>query len=77
MRSNLGGKSLNSIVKDTETFAKCMKEFSIIKMLRKGRRNVKQFIVWSSMQKAKIEVNPNYLRDSEPAEKDTPKIEQK
>jgi hypothetical protein len=64
MRSNLGGKSLNNIVKDTVTFAKCMREFSLIKMLRKGRRNVKQYIVWSIMQKAKIEVNPNYLREN-------------
>lgn len=64
MRSNLGGRTLNNIVKDTATFAKSMKEFTFIKMLRKGRKNVKQYIVWSSMQKAKIEVNPNYLRDS-------------
>ena len=54
MRSNLGGQKLNSIVKDTAAFAKSMKEFSIIKMMRKNRKNTKQFIVWSGMQKAKI-----------------------
>jgi hypothetical protein len=33
-------------------------------MLRKGRKNVKQYIVWSSMQKTQVEVNPNYLREN-------------
>lgn len=54
MRSNLGGQKLNNIVKDTAALAKSMKEFSIVKMMRKGRKNTKQFIVWSGTEKGKI-----------------------
>jgi hypothetical protein len=47
MRSNLPGQQLSGILKQQEAFAKTMKEFSIIKMLRRSRKNQKQYIVWN------------------------------
>ena len=35
-----------------------MKEYSIIQMLRRNRKNTKQFIVWNEMKKAESEINP-------------------
>lgn len=62
MRGNLGGKALNHIVKDKEAMSKTMKEFSIVKMLRRRRVNKKQYILWNGMQKKEVEVNPTYVK---------------
>lgn len=64
MRSNLGGQGLKHIIKDQNALAKTMKQFSIIKMLRKKRKNKKQYILWGGMQKQLIEVNPTYVKES-------------
>lgn len=51
MRSNLGGQSLGSIIKNQPLFAKTMKEFSIIKLMRKNRKSKKQLIIWKETEK--------------------------
>ena len=65
MRSNLGGQGLKHIIQDQVALAKTMREFSIIKMLRRKRKNKKQYILWGGMEKTAIEVNPTYTKESE------------
>ena len=62
MRSNLPGQQLRSILTQQEALAKTMKEFSIIKMLRRSRKNQKQYIVWKKHEKAEIEFNSAHLQ---------------
>ena len=61
MRSNLGGQSLGSIVKNQPMFAKTMKEFSIIKLMRRNRKSKKQLIIWKETEKKEIEINTGYV----------------
>lgn len=63
MRSNGDGKPLKEIVTDKVAFAKTLKEFSIIKMLRRRRKNQKQYILWKSIDKKQLEFNPTYLKE--------------
>ena len=49
MRSNVPGKKLSSILTEKDAFAQAMKEFSIIKMMRKVKKNTKQYVVWKSI----------------------------
>lgn len=54
MRSNGEGKPLKDIVKDKDAFTKTLKEFSIVKMLRRRRKNQKQYILWKTIEKKQV-----------------------
>lgn len=69
MRSNVAGKGLKEIIKDKDALAKTMKEFSIIKMLRRRRKNQKQYILWKAIEKKQVELNPTYLKELKGEEK--------
>ena len=58
MRSNMPGQRLSNIVKEQELFKQTMKEYSIIQMLRRSRKNRKQFIIWNNSNPEDIEINP-------------------
>ena len=63
MRANLGPRSLASIIKEKEIFAKTMQEFSLIKLMRRNRKNLKQYIIWSQHEKTALEVNTGYVKE--------------
>ena len=55
MRNNVGPeKALSHVMKDTQAFAKSMKEFSIIRYLRQKRKNKKEYILWSGIKKTEL-----------------------
>lgn len=47
MRSNMPGQQLSGILKQQDAFMRTLKEFTIIKMMRRSRKNHKQYIVWN------------------------------
>ena len=55
MRNNVGPeRALSHVMKDTQAFAKSMKEFSIIRYLRQKRKNKKEYILWSGIKKTEL-----------------------
>ena len=48
MRANVPGKKLSSILGEQNAFATALKEFSIIKMMRKIKKNQKQYVIWKT-----------------------------
>lgn len=49
MRSNLGNKPLNSIIKDTEAMKKSLMEYNLLKVLRRNKKNQKKYVIWSDL----------------------------
>jgi ubiquinone/menaquinone biosynthesis C-methylase UbiE len=66
MRSNIPGKNLKNIIKEQDAMMKTLKEFSMIKLMRRKRRNQKEFIIWNQHAQEKLEINTSHLQPVKP-----------